>query len=144
MVRVMQIFRGHGFHELHFDFQRRFTGRDPDAIAQAENMRIHCNSRLPECGIEDHIGCFAADSRQLLQRFARIGYFSLVAIRQDSAGCHDVFGFAAVKSDGLDLTFKTFLAKIEYCLRGIRYLVKLGGRQIDALVSRLRGKDDGD
>ena len=76
MMCIAQIFWRRGPGELVLNLQRRFAGRQSDAIAETKNMRIDRDGGLAERRIEDDIGGLATHSRQRLQRRARLRHLA--------------------------------------------------------------------
>ena len=74
-----------------------------------------------EGGVEHHIGGFAPDARQLLERFARMGHLARVLREQRAAGGDDVFGLAVVQADRFDVWRDSPNPQCEYCGRSIRH-----------------------
>ena len=52
------------------DLFRRLAGRQPEPVADAEDVRVDRHRRLAEGHVEHDIGGLAADARQLDQRVA--------------------------------------------------------------------------
>ncbi len=73
MVCIMLVLFGHHLEQFFLDFQYRFSRCQADAVTDTENMRIHRHGGMPECRIEDDIGCFAPHTGQALQRFLLSG-----------------------------------------------------------------------
>ena len=78
VMGVEQVLLGHEFHQLFLDFHHILAGSNASPVADPENMRVDGHGQLTECGIEYHIGGFAADTGQRLQLFA--GLLSLIHI----------------------------------------------------------------
>ena len=60
----------HHFQQFHLDFDGRFAGRQPGAIADAKDMRVDGDGRFAEGNIEHDVRGLAAHSRQSFQRLA--------------------------------------------------------------------------
>ena len=74
MMRVQLEFVGHELQQLLFYSQHIAPGRDAGAVGNPEYMRIDRDGWLGKRDIEHHVGGFAADAGQRLQRFARLRY----------------------------------------------------------------------
>ena len=57
--------------ELQFDLERRLAGREPGAVADAEDVRVDRDRRLAERDVEHDVRGLAADARQRFERLAR-------------------------------------------------------------------------
>ena len=61
----------HDLLQRQLDLERIFAGRQPGAVADAEQMRVDRDGRLAERDVEHDVRGLAADARQRLQRLAR-------------------------------------------------------------------------
>ena len=69
VMRVRE-FGGHDFISCVLDRRDGLAGREPGAVGDAEDMRVHRDGRLAEGDVEHHIGGLAADAGQRFQRLA--------------------------------------------------------------------------
>ena len=92
MVRVHGIGRGHALHELHLHGQRRLARCQARAVAHAEDVRVHGHGGLAKGHVEHHVGGLASHAGQGFQLLARARHLAAVALDQDLAGLHQVFG----------------------------------------------------
>ena len=67
---VAQIFLRNDPDQPRLDLVGRLSRRQPEAVADPEDVRVHRHGRLAESHVEHHIGRLAADSGQLDQRVA--------------------------------------------------------------------------
>lgn len=88
--------------ELRFDFFHGLSRRKPGSIANAKDMRVDCERLLSKCGVEDHIGSLAADSRQRLQLFSRLRNLAVEPVDQCLAKGDHVLRLRVEQPDGLD------------------------------------------
>ena len=103
MMRIEEELRRHKFQQPILDFAHRFAGRDSSAIRDPKYVRIHRNGRLAECRVENHVGGFAADTGQLLERLASCGHLTGMAIHQQLRHSDDVLGLGVVQA--IDLMY---------------------------------------
>jgi hypothetical protein len=82
VVRVAPERLRHDLVELRFDLVRRLAGREPGAVADAEDVRVDSKGFLTESCIEDNIRRLAADARQRLQLFTSRRDLSAVLVDQ--------------------------------------------------------------
>lgn len=68
MVRIGPEFSGDCAQQPLLHLQRRAARRESGPIGDPEDMRIHCDGRFSEGGIQHHIRSLSADARQALQR----------------------------------------------------------------------------
>ena len=86
-----------------FRFLDGLRVRKPDAVADAEHMRIHRDRGHVKRAGEHHVRGFPADARQRRERFHGIGHPAAVAEQNQPARFHDVARLAfkpAAADDG--------------------------------------------
>ncbi len=71
--------------------QWRFALSKTGAVAHTENVRVHGDRRLAKRSVQNDIGCFAPNSRELFKRLAGSRYFAVVLVDQDPASVDNVF-----------------------------------------------------
>ena len=96
-MRVQLVMRRRLLLEFLLHRERRFTGGQPCAIADAKDMRIDRNGRFTKCNIEDDVRGLAAHARQLLKRLSIPRHFAAVLFNQEFAQGDDVLAFALNK-----------------------------------------------
>ena len=106
-------------------------------------MGIDGDGGLAECRVEDHVGCFAADSGQRFQRFSCLRDLSLMLLQQDLTGVDDVLGFRIEQSNALDVALQFRASQFADCRRCIGNFEQHSGCFVDAHVRRLSGENDG-
>ena len=62
--------------QLQLDLERVLAGREPGAVADAEDVGVDRDGRLAEGDVEHHVGGLAADAGQRLQRLARVRHLA--------------------------------------------------------------------
>jgi hypothetical protein len=134
----------HDLQQLEFDRQRRPADGQAGAVGHPENVRVDGDRRLAESGIEDHVGGLAADTGQGLQRCTRRWNLAAMTVEQLPTGGDDVPRLALVEPDAADVRRQAAFAEREHGLWRWCVGKELPGRQVDALVGRLRRQDDGD
>ncbi len=97
-MRILLEFRGDKLHQFLFDDIDVLAGRDAGAVRYAEDVCIDCDGRFAKCGIQDDVGCLAADARQRFQCRARARHFAAMFGEQYPAGFYDVPGLGAIQT----------------------------------------------
>jgi len=118
---IYQVLRWNAFHQLHLHLIRCFAFRQPCAVAHAKDVCVHCHGGFAKRHIQHHVGRFAAHAGQGFECFTCAGYHARVLVHQDAAGLHQVFGFTAVKANGLDVALQAFQVKVQNLLRRVGY-----------------------
>ncbi len=113
MVCVDQILRRNSFEQLHFHRQWGLAGRQPRAIADTEDVRIDRHRRFTKGNIQHHVGSFAPNARQSLERRSISGHHTAVLLHQYLAGLHQMFGLASIQTNGLDVAQESFDTQIQ-------------------------------
>ena len=67
-------------------------------------MRVYSHGGLTKRHIKNHIGGFAAHTWQGFQGLSIARNFTPMQVHQHLTGLHQVFGLAAEKPDGFDVT----------------------------------------
>jgi hypothetical protein len=106
-------------------------------------MRIHDDTGLSECGPQDHVGGFAADTGQFDQRVQAVRYQSTVGFRQNPTAGLDVFGLVAIETGGAYQSLDFLEGGQHEILRALELLKELGGDTIDLFVRALRRQNGG-
>src|ERR1700674_3717877 len=57
----------HRFHEPILDFSNRLAARQAGSIRDSKNVGVHRHGGLAERRVQNHVGGFSADPRQLLE-----------------------------------------------------------------------------
>lgn len=96
--------RGDVLNELFLSLERVLAaGSQPEAFADAEDMRIDRHGGLvPDDGTYD-VRRFASYALERLQLLYRIGYFAVIDLRQARSHLNEMLGFGARVTDGLDV-----------------------------------------
>ena len=84
-----------------------FPWGNAGAVADAENMRVDSHSGLPECGVQHHVGGFAANAREAFKCFPVCWYFTVVLISQNFRGLHKVFCLRPKQTNCFDVFLNT-------------------------------------
>ena len=107
-------------------------------------MCINGDGGLAERLVQDDIGGFTANAGQLHQLISRLRDIAAEIVDDHLAERDDVFGFIAPEADGFDVGLDAFKAEREHFFWRIGNLEQVFGRFIDANISGLRRKSDGD
>ena len=137
-------FSGTTSSNLHFDIERRLAGREPGAVADAENVRIDRDGRLAESDIEHDVRGLAADAGQRFQRLAIVRDLAAMLRDENLRQRDHVLCLGAVKPDGLDQLAHPRFAELDHLLRRVGELEQRRRRLVDAGIRRLRREHDGD
>ena len=144
VVRVQQMLLRNAFQQRLFDaFDSRFMD-EPRAVRDAEDMRVDRQCRHAVTDVHDDVCRLPADAWQRHQLFTRLRNFAVEIGQQFLADADDGFCFVAVKTDSFDGLRDAVFPQIDVVLAGLAFLPKLLGDDVDLLVRRLRGQDDGD
>jgi hypothetical protein len=128
--------------ELGFDLVHTFAGRQPRAIADAENVGVDRERLLAEGSIEHDVGGLAADAGKRLQFLTRSRNLAMMVSDQRLAECDDVLRLGVEQADRLDRITQAFLAERNH-LPGILDACEQGAAgDVDAGIGCLRGEDD--
>lgn len=144
MMGVFFVFVRRHAQQFLFDFNDGFAWRQAGAVAEAENMRVDGDCGLAEGGVKYDIGGLAANAWQRFQQGALVRHLAAVLFKQNLAGGDDVPGLGVVKADGLDEFAEAFNTQLPHFVGRGRDGEKSGSRFIDANISGLGGKNDGD
>ena len=121
VVRIHQVLGRNAFEQLELHSQRRFARGQAGAVAHAKDVGVDGHGRLTKSGVEHHIGRFAAHAGQGFQGFAAAGHLASMLLHQDAAGFHQVFGFAAVQANRLDVALQPRQPEVQDFLRCVRH-----------------------
>ena len=143
MVRVHRVRGRHALQQLQLDGQRRFARRQPGAVADAEDVRVHRHRRLAKGHVQHHVGGLAAHAGQRLKLGAGAGHLAAVPLDQDAAGLQQMARFAAKQADGLDVALQPVLPQRQDLLRRVGHREKPPRGLVHPRVRRLGGKQHG-
>ena len=138
MVRVHQVLGWNALHQAGFDFIHVVSRCQPGAVAHPKNVCVNGHDRFTKSRIEHHISRFATYAGQRLQSFAGTRYLAAVLFNQNLTGLQQMFGFAAVQANGLDVALQPVQPEVEDFLRGVGHGEKLACGLVNAHVGSLR------
>jgi hypothetical protein len=101
-------------------------------------VRRHCG--LSKGDVEHHVCGLAAHAGQGLKRLSAAGNLAAVVRHQEFAGLHQVAGFAAEETNGLNMPLQPGKSQIDDFLWGIGHHKQAGGGLVHAHVCGLRGQ----
>ena len=119
------------------------AGRDPRAIADTEDMRVHRLRWMTPPHVQDDIGGLSTDARQGLEGSSGGGDLAAKFVDKDAREPHDVPGLVAIEPDGPDVLDKACLAEIQHLLGRVRDLEERARGLVDARIRRLGGQCHG-
>jgi hypothetical protein len=108
MMRVLEKFGRHEFQKLILHGPHGLSARESGAIGDPKYVRVDSHRRLTEGGIQNHVGCFPADARKLLESFAIHRHVAPMLLKQQLTGGNNILCFAVIESDGFDVRRKPF------------------------------------
>ena len=100
---IQQELPGHQPHQALLHFQHVLARRNPRSVRYPEDVGIHRHCRLPERGVQNHVGGLAAHTRKGFQVFPVVRNFPAVFFNQRTTGLDHVLGLAVKQPDGLDV-----------------------------------------
>ncbi len=142
VVRILAEFIRHGFHQPVLHCAHRAAGREPGAIRDAEDMRVHRDGRLAECGVEHDIRRLAPDAGQRFQGGTLARNLAAVALEEHARRGDHVLRLHAPEADGADVAGEPALAKREHPGGRTGDAEQRAGREVDAAIGRLSRQDD--
>src|SRR5262245_11083133 len=89
------------------------------AVCDTEYVRVHCDGRLAERRIQDHVCGLASYARQAFQLLTGLRDRAMVPLQQKLACGKEVFRLGAVKPDALDVPLEASAPQLEHRLRGV-------------------------
>ena len=82
-MRILPIFRRHEFQKLVLHRPHRLACGQAGAIGDPKYMGVHRDGGLAERRVQNDVGGFSADPRQLLEFLAGRGYLAGVPLEQE-------------------------------------------------------------
>ncbi len=142
VVRILaELFRRR-LEQAVLDFAHCPARREPGAVRHAEDVRVDCDRRLAEGDVHHDVRGLAANAGQCLERRALARHFAAVFREDHSRRSDDVPRLHTPQADRADVAGKAGLAECRNRGGRRRGAEEWPGREVDALVRRLGGKDD--
>jgi len=118
MGMVHEFLRRHFFQFfLHGEGCLSFSQACP--VAYAEQVCVDGDGGFTKGNVENHVGCLAADTRQLLESLPVPGHGAGVLVDEHLTEFDDIFGFRIKEADGFDMVFDPGFAEFDHFLRRI-------------------------
>lgn len=89
---VFFVLLGYDLVEFSLDFEYVFSGSKSGPVCDAENMRVDCDRRMTESGIQYDVRGFSADAGKRFQVGAAFGNLAVVLVQDQPAQFDDVRG----------------------------------------------------
>ena len=107
----------HALFEFRFNLLGRLSLREAGAVADAQDMRVDCESLLTEPAVEHDISRLAAHARQADEVLARVGNLAGVFVDQQLTERDHVLRLRIEQADGLDVILQPVFAQRQHLLR---------------------------
>jgi hypothetical protein len=130
--------------QLILDNTRVLAFREPRAVRDAKDVRVHRDGRLAKHHVQDDVRRLAANARQRFERRAVMWNLAAMLFDDPPAQLDQILRLLVVHPDGLDVRLHAFDAHCQDCLRGVRNRKENARRRVDALVGRMRRQHHGD
>ena len=137
-MRVAHVLVRDDLQQPLLDLFRRLAGRQPEPVADAENVRVDRHRVLAEGHVEHDIGGLAPDPRQFDQLVAVVRHLAAMVADQRLRQRDDVLRLVAPEPDGSDVVADLGFAQRQHLLRRIGDLEQRPRRLVDAGIGRLR------
>ena len=122
MVRVQPEGLRHDLLQLQLDLKHVLAGREPGAVADAEDVRVDREGLLMECGVEDDVRRLSTDAGKLLQLLTRAGNLAPMIADQRFRQSDDVLRLGVEQPDRLDRVANALFAERHHLLRRLHAL----------------------
>ena len=143
MVRVQPEGLRNDFLKLELDPKRVLSGSKAGAVAHPEDVRVDGEGLLIEGGVQNDVGRFPPDSRQLLQLFARAWDLAAMIADERFGQGDDILGLCVEEADSLDGVANPILPQGDHLLRRLNAFEQWTGRDVHARVGRLGREHNG-
>ena len=117
---------------------------EPQAVGDAENVRIHGDGVAAERERVHDVRRLSPHARERTELFLRRRHFAAEFLHDIARSGEDVRRFVVIKPARKDLLFKLLLREREHLLRGVVRAEEFRRHLVDALVRTLCGEHDGD
>ena len=113
-MRVAHVFRRDDADQPRLDLLRRLAGRQPEPVADPEDMRVDRHGRLAEGHVEHDVGGLAPHARQLRKLVAVAGHVAAKIADQRLRQRDHVLRLVAPEPDGADVVAELRLAQRQH------------------------------
>ena len=144
MVRLRPILLRNGLFELLLRFERVFRVREAQAVAHAENVRIHGDGVLIEPHGRNDVGRFLSHTRQRFEFGKAFGHLSAEFFHDVARGGTNVRRLTLVKTARKDALFQLFLREREHRFGRVVLFEKFRRHLVHPLVGTLCRQNDRD
>lgn len=100
------------------------------AIADAKDVRVHCDRRHAERCVQHHVCGLASDARQGFKLLSVPRNLSVELLDQDSTRRDDVLGFISIETNGSDEVLKFLFTEFKHFVSRVCYLEKFSSCSI--------------
>ena len=142
MVGMAHKFLRRYFFKFFFDGKGCLSFGQSCAVADAEKVRVDGDRGFSKGNVEDHVGCLASDTRQLLERFSVARHRAGVFVDKHLTEFDDIPGFCIIEADSLDMVFDLSLAEFDHFFRRIRDFKQGFCRLVDPYIGGLCGQNN--
>ena len=143
MMRVLQEFRRNMLEQALLDRERGLALRQPGAICNPEDMRVHGHRRFAERRVQHHVRGLATDPRQGFQRCALTWHRAAVLLDKDATGRDHVLRLGIEQPDAADVSLQPRFAERQDRFGRIGHRIQPARRLVSPDLGGLRRQDDG-
>lgn len=101
MMRMPLEFAGRDPLQLLLNLQRRLARCETCSVADAKDMGINRDSRVPESGVEHDVCCLAANTCKLLKRVSLERDLTIMSLQELRCHLDEVLGLGVEEADRL-------------------------------------------